>query len=268
MLTAAERECFEETGVVRLAGAFSAAEAEAMQHVVWDELARVHSVRRDEPSSWRVRHAYGLQRITAAPAFAAIGGAPLRAAIDDLLGVGSWEMPKRWGAILVTFPRAGSAWEVPRALWHADFPFSVPAQPLAGVKMFTFVSSVAARSGGTLVVLGSHRIVERFLATSPALRQADTRRVRLALLASDPWFRDLTARDRGDDGIERFVATEARIGDVSVCVAELTGEAGDIVLTHPWVLHCRAMNCGTAPRFMRAQDIYRTSVAADLGMRS
>jgi hypothetical protein len=48
--------------------------------------------------------------------------------------------------------------------------------------------------------------------------------------------------------------------------AELMGEAGDIVLTHPWVLHCRGMNCAAVPRFMRGKDIYRRSVARDLGM--
>jgi hypothetical protein len=117
---------------------------------------------------------------------------------------------------------------------------------------------------------GVLRLAGAFSPTEAAAMQQliweDTRRTRLAFLASHPWWQDLTARNRRDDGIARFVDTEERIGDVPVRVAELTGDAGDVVLTHPWVLHCRGVNCAAAPRFMRGQDIYRRSVALDLGM--
>ncbi len=266
MLTAADRARFEETGIIRIPGVFSPSEALAMQRLIWDELARVHGIRHDDASSWRVQHAYGLQRISGSPAFAPIDGQRLREAIDQLLGAGSWDVPKRWGPILVTLPATERSWAVPPALWHADFPFSVPSLPLAGVKVFTFVSRVPPHGGGTLVVAGSHRLVERFVTERPAHTLDETRRTRLAFLGSHPWLRELTARGRGDDGIARFVDREELSGGVSLRVAELTGEAGDIVLTHPWVLHCRGMNCAAQPRFMRAQDIYRRSVAVALGM--
>jgi len=267
MLTAADRARFKETGLLRIGGAFSSAEAAAMQSLIWDELARRYGIRRDDPPSWRVPHAYGLQRIAGSALFAPIGGPRLRHAIDDLLGAGSWKVPKRWGGILVTFP-GPKPWAVPADVWHADFSFALPPLPLAGVKVFTFISTVPPHGGGTLVVAGSHRVVERFVAERPADGLEDTRRMRLALLASHPWLRELTSRSRREDGIARFVDTAERVGDVSLRVAELTGEAGDVVLTHPWVLHCRGMNCAAAPRFMRAQDIYRSAVAATLGMVS
>jgi hypothetical protein len=42
---------------------------------------------------------------------------------------------------------------------------------------------------------------------------------------------------------------------VPIGVVALTGEAGDIVLTHPWVLHCRGTNRATTPRFMQGHDV-------------
>ena len=38
-------------------------------------------------------------------------------------------------------------------------------------------------------------------------------------------------------------------------VVELTGEAGDVVIGHPWLLHAGAPNCGAAPRLMRVQRV-------------
>src|SRR5260221_7969715 len=107
MLTAEQRAEFNELGVVKLC-VFSPAEAGRMQEAVWAELARVQGMRRDEPASWRAGNAHGLERIKKVPTFVPIGGC--RAAIDDLLGPESWDVPKRWGAFLVTFPTAGE-WE-------------------------------------------------------------------------------------------------------------------------------------------------------------
>src|SRR5262245_47720939 len=130
-----------ERGFVRITGAFSTPEAAAMQALVWDELQRRHGVRRDDRASWTIPQPCGLQRITADPVFAPIGAAPVRSAIDDLLGLGAWRAPRRWGAILVTFPVRG-VWRLPHTLWHVDFSFALPPWPLAGVKMFTFLSDV------------------------------------------------------------------------------------------------------------------------------
>jgi hypothetical protein len=47
----------------------------------------------------------------------------------------------------------------------------------------------------------------------------------------------------------------AVVEGVPVRVAELAGEAGDVVIGHPWLLHCGAPNCGPAPRLMRVQRV-------------
>lgn len=259
VLTESQLSDFAELGFLRLAGAFSLAEAASMQDLVWSELSRLYGIRRSDPTSWSRPRPAGLQRITGAPEFAPIGGPALCGAIDDLLGPGAWQRPKRWGAILVTFPVADRTWGVPSSVWHVDFSYALPPKPLPGVKVFIFVSDVPHRSGGTLVVAGAHRVVEQFVAASPGDKLKSTRRTRLSLLASHPWLRQLTSKVDAEDRVTRFMEAQDRIGDVPVRVTELTGSAGDVVLTHPWLLHCAAQNGGDGPRLMRTQDIYRLS---------
>ncbi len=69
--------------------------------------------------------------------------------------------------------------------------------------------------------------------------------------------RQLTSTVDTDDRVTRFMSAQGRIGDVPVRVTELAGSAGDVVIGHPWLLHCAAENAGAGPRFMRTQDIYR-----------
>jgi ectoine hydroxylase-related dioxygenase (phytanoyl-CoA dioxygenase family) len=166
-------------------------------------------------------------------------------------------MPKRWGAFHVTFPMSDREWSVAPRVWHADFPFDLPTVPLPGVKMFVFLSDVPPRGGGTLVVAGSHRLAGRLAANTSPAQRADTRRMRLRLLDSDPWLRTLTTPGGDADRTRRLMDDGATIDDVRVQVVELSGRAGEIVLTHPWLLHCRSLNCGNAPRLMRSTDIYR-----------
>jgi hypothetical protein len=46
-----------------------------------------------------------------------------------------------------------------------------------------------------------------------------------------------------------------------VRVAELTGQPGDVVLTHPWVLHSWSYNTGSYPRMMLTKNLYRRGLA-------
>ena len=84
--------------------------------------------------------------------------------------------------------------------------------------------------------------------------------MRLRVLASHPWLRALTASADRSDRVDRFMARAESIDDIDLRVVELSGRAGEIVLTDPWLLHCRAANAGTAPRFMRSIDIYRRAL--------
>src|ERR1700733_12385576 len=58
------------------------------------------------------QHPARFQPVTHSGAFRAVGGGPLCAALDALLGAGQWTRPRWWGRPLVTFPRDGG-WELP-----------------------------------------------------------------------------------------------------------------------------------------------------------
>lgn len=257
MLTAAQRAELETLRFTRVT-ACSPSAAAAMQDAVWAAMERLHGIRRDDRASWLVAHPSRLSGIAEQPTFAPLFVGGLPAAIDAVLGAGAWQMPRRWGAVLVTLPVGGQTWGVPSIVWHADFPYSLPAAPLQGVKVFTLLSDVLPRGGGTLVLSGSHHLVERFVATRTPAERADTRRMRLAFFASHPWLQELVRPRAVDDRVAYFMRDGARIDGVELRVVELTGAAGEAVLTHPWLMHCRGPRGLESPRLMRATDVYRT----------
>ena len=88
------------------------------------------------------QHPARFQPVTHSGAFRAVGGGPLCAALDALLGAGQWTRPRWWGRPLVTFPRDGR-WELPARAWHFDcMPVSAGRRP---VQFFAFLSQVRSR---------------------------------------------------------------------------------------------------------------------------
>jgi hypothetical protein len=225
-----------------------------MEARVWAWLERKYGIGRDEPSTWAVTTPTGLQGMKSHAVFAAIGGAPLRAALDALLGAGRWAAPRDWGSFLVTFPSA-EPWRVPSRVWHTDFDYRGPAEPPQGALVFSYLSDVPPGAGGTLAVEGSHRVIERFVAARPSAGREKMKITRTALLASDPWLRELTASEDPPGRAEQLMRPGAVVAGVAVRVVELAGEAGDVVIGHPWLLHCGAPNAGAAPRLMRVQRV-------------
>ncbi|MFP6852603.1 MAG: hypothetical protein VB939_05275, partial [Pseudomonadales bacterium] len=54
--------------------------------------------------------------------------------------------------------RWNGKWEVPRNIWHLDMPRSRSIGP-PGPEMFTFLNKVEPKGGGTLILAGSHRLL-------------------------------------------------------------------------------------------------------------
>lgn len=81
-----------------------------------------------------------------------------------------------------------------------------------------------------------------------------------AFRRTHPWLQELTEGDLTPDRPARFMHTDHRIDGVDVRVVELTGNAGDVVLMHSWLLHSFAPNCGSGPRFMRVRNLYQKDV--------
>lgn len=249
-LSDALRREFGERGFVRIPRAFSRDAADAMEQRLWKTIERRFGMRCDAPQTWMPTAISGLGRLRSDPVFEPIGSDVTRGALDALLGPGRWREPKHWGQLLVNFPDRAAAWTVPWRPWHTDYPFTAPPDRLFGLLLFSFVSDVAAGSGGTAIVAGSHRLVRRFVERQPREALTPMKRVRRRLLASEPWLRALSSPDDAGDRLERFADTAHEIDGIRVQVAQLSGEAGDVVVAHPWMLHCPAANCGRRPRMM------------------
>jgi hypothetical protein len=152
-------------------------------------------------------------------------GAPvLFDVINELLGSENWSAPSHWGQVMVTFPEPGAQWRLPSKQWHADWPFTSAPEPLFGLKIFAFFGAVEPRDGGTLVVAGSHRLVERFVPTAELEVRSDYRACRRRLMDHDPWLRALSRADDPDpDRNERFMSADHDADGIPVRVVELTG---------------------------------------------
>ncbi len=255
MLSPEQRDEFESRGFLRIRGAFSRAEAALMADRLWSALGQKYDVCRGDRATWNGPVSVGLQRLRTASVFDPIGGPATLAAIDDLIGKGRWEPPKHWGQFLVSFPGDEGTWTVPTRVWHTDFPYHLPPDRVVGALILSFLNQVPPRTGATVVVSGSHRVIRRFIAARPKLARAKMKVARTALMASDPWLKALASLREDEDRVRRFMETEHSIADVPVRVAELTGEPGDVIIGHPWLLHAGSSNCGDGPRFMRVQRI-------------
>ncbi|MBW2244079.1 MAG: phytanoyl-CoA dioxygenase family protein [Deltaproteobacteria bacterium] len=274
MLTSAQLETFEERGIVRLQGAFSGDSARAMVERVWEALGR-RGVERDAPETWPTGTIDKLQNLKSHQVFDAIGSDVLMSSVDQLLGAGRWRVPKEWGQFLISFPSHAAeatdssarseGWTIPHHVWHTDFSFRLPDPPLFGALVFSFLGDVPPGSGGTVVVRSSHHLMRRFVEQRPSCGQEKMKVTREAFLRSDPWLRALASEDEGDaeDRVQQFALRDHTIRGVPVRVVELCGDAGDVILCHPWMLHASADNAGTTPRMMRVQRIHIVRPAPD-----
>jgi hypothetical protein len=254
MLSESDLHTFASTGLLRLPGAFSANDARTMEEMVWHFASRT-GVSRDDPSTWVSGAVPGLSpKLKRKPAFQLMWTNVVTQAVDELLE-GDWDPPTHCGFVMVTFPNVPE-WHLPHGIWHSDTHFAHDPTPLFGVKTFGFINSVGPRQGGTCVVSGSHRLVERFRQTNP--RDVETLQHH-RISKSHPWLADLMHGPDDPDRVARLF-TPADVDGVEVRVVELAGEPGDIVLVHPWVLHCIAPNATDRPRMMTSRNLWRRGV--------
>lgn len=262
MLTDEQLRAFHEDGFVALPGAITPEDAVRMRERIWRRLEHQGAIRAD-PSTWRPQQAYGLRT--------ARKGDPdphdsivFTGALDDVFGPGVWRTPSHWGQVLVTFPTAGP-WDVPHRPWHLDHRYDQPFGVIWGVNIFLFVDAVEPRGGGTLVVRGSPAHVRRFVERArPATRTQ--KQWRQAFDASHAWFRALSDPNDTDDRVERFLSV-TDVNGVPTQVVELTGQPGDVVVCHPWLVHNGAPNANDRPRLMRASRAHHVDLLAIYGRK-
>jgi ectoine hydroxylase-related dioxygenase (phytanoyl-CoA dioxygenase family) len=240
-------EHFRVHGWMRVPAAFTADHAAAMRAATWRAFATV-GIMQSDPSTWTDERPVHLKELKADPAFRAVGSARVIDAIDAVLEGQEYDRPKNWGAVFVALPST-QAWTVPSRGWHADANYMSAVSPPAGVRTHALFGDVAPRAGGTLIVAGSHRLVHQYFANNPppaGTRGAEFR----TLLQGHPYIRDLHTEGDAADRAARFMGRAEEHDGVLLQVVENTGDAGDVILLHPLVLHVATPNSGTAPRFL------------------
>ena len=179
---------------------------------------------------------------------------PVGDALDAIFGAGGWRRPRPGAQILFSFPEPGP-WVLPDS-WHIDSGFGDATWPVPAVEMFAFVDEVGPQGGGTLVLPGTHRLVDRYRKTFAKPPGAGKENWR-AFLRHYPWLAGLLD-GAGLPGHGRpMVGEAAEIDGVPVELVELTGQPGDVVLTHLHVFHARSPNTSRAPRLMAGREIRR-----------
>ena len=145
--------------------------------------------------------------------------------------------------LLLSLPDS-TTWAVPHALWHVDLPRLRNRGVPPGVQLFACLDTVQPHGGGTVIVAGSHRLLDEDRWIGPSVKHA--KRLRKIPYVRDLMSEDLTNRDR-------FVNESCHVGDVELQVVELHGEAGDVFLVDMRVLHTSAPNASRVPRIMVTQ---------------
>ena len=253
-LTSSDIQRFERDGYVLVRQAFSPADALSMEGRWWSELEVAHGIRRDDRSSWR-QIPGDLKAAKRDPIQARILTGQVRGVFDDLLGMAAWSPPRDWGRAIVTFPEPG-AWKVPTRLWHWDNLCEPHIDQPRALFVVSFIGSVAPRSGGTLILSGSPRLLVQQERRIPASQRGGSgASIWERFHRSHPWLMALTGQAPSPaDRTAAFMDGETIVEGVPLRVVELTGEPGDMVVCHPVMVHCRALNRGVRPRFMRIKQ--------------
>lgn len=259
--TPEQRAVFERDGVVRLEGFLPAEIVAAAQAAVRRRLEAA-ALWRD--GAWRLdatRPVWPDHGVKTAktignkhPELTALMEAPaIRAIVDELLegheiDRGIYPRPQ----MLFTLPNADQ-WMITTG-WHTDAPRLASRRP-AGVQVFTFLDHVAPRGGGTLVIAGSHRLLNDgvFLTAKHVHR----------LLGREPFFRRLWTK-RPIPWPDDAELPSGAVDNLPLRVMELTGKPGDVWLMDLRVLHNGAPNAGERPRLMVTYRFVRRDVAREI----
>jgi hypothetical protein len=225
MLVESEIDAFIEDGFVAVRGAVPAGVLRACQEEIWSALA-ARGVLRDDPATWRDP----VVRIPCpeSPAFAAAGTRPvLWEAFDQLIGEGRWWRRQGvGGAIPVRFPSQADPGD---AGWHIEASYEKNGEwwvnhrsRARGLLALYLFSDVDADDAPTRIRPGSHWDAARVLA--PA----------------------------GDDGLAWSQAAQLAAQASSFRPTVLaTGQAGDVYLCHPFLVHAASWpHAGANPRLM------------------
>jgi hypothetical protein len=225
MLTTEEIRSFTADGYIALRGAVPADVVRECQDVIWAELGK-QGVLADDPATWTAP----VVRISCPEGgpFVAAGTQPvLWEAFDQLIGEGRWWRREGvGGSIPVRFPSeqdpGDAGWHIESSYHHdghSQVNYRSRARGLLALYLFT---DVAADSAPTRLRPGSHYDAARVLVPG------------------------------GDEGMPWIQAAEGAAAASAHRPTVLgTGQAGDVLLCHPFLVHAATWpHTGTAPRII------------------
>jgi ectoine hydroxylase-related dioxygenase (phytanoyl-CoA dioxygenase family) len=155
--------------------------------------------------------------------------------------------------VMVTLPNA-DAWFVPTG-WHCDLP-RLASGRRPGVQLFTFLDRVEPGGGGTVVVAGSHRLLnEGRVVPANEMRRR---------LGQEAFFRDLYAEPGDAADRASLLGHVGAVGEVALEVVEVTGAPGDAWLIDLRMLHAVAPNASERPRLMATHRFWRADIVPEL----
>jgi Phytanoyl-CoA dioxygenase (PhyH) len=225
-LSDADISAFITRGFVRLHEAFPRELADECRALLWEQLG----LSPDEPEGWS-RPVIRLGSQDAEPFRRAGNTTRLHGAFDQLVGKGRWVGQEGvGGTMVVRFPVEGDPGDDG---WHIDGSFDKDGSYGVNVRsdgrsllMLFLFSDVGLDDAPTRIRIGSHLDVPAALA--PA----------------------------GDLGMV-FAEVNRHLPNVHHReLALATGEAGDVYLCHPFLLHAGDRNRGTRPRFLAQPPLY------------
>jgi len=228
-LTEEEVDQFIEDGYVHLRGVVPRDVVREGQRVIWSDLGQSP----DNPASWTEPVATMLPS-DPRPFAAAFDNPRLYGVFDQLVGVGRWQPRPHLGIFIVRFPHPAPPTDTG---WHVDESF--PPESYGSdsydfsqwrVNIFSgdrallllfFFSDIGPDDGPTRLRIGSHLDVPSILRPAGVGGMSFSRTTSLAVEAS-------AARS----------------------VAFATGQAGDVFLCHPFLVHGAQPARGSKPRLM------------------
>lgn len=235
VLSDAQRKQFVRGGFVKLEGAFPREIAAEARRILWREIG----CDPEDPRTW-TRPVIRIGDCAQEPFRQAANTAILRAAFDELAGVGRWVPRESLGGFPIRFPHADDPGDTG---WHVDASFppdrviepagsyfnwriNLRSKGRALLMLFLF-SDVGEQDAPTRIRAGSHLRIPRLLA--PA----------------------------GEDGLSSLeLAKLAEPETAGMDEVTATGETGTVYLCHPFLVHAAQPHHGVLPRFMAQPPLY------------